>query len=98
MALLKVLMLIRQVHQKSIGTIGTSGTIGTILCYYWYFLDEEFNFQPGFFSGCHDELITSMNLSNIDILNVHGIGYGCIINGISKRETTGLSKNANYKT
>ena len=35
----------------------------------------------------------SMNLSDIAILNIHGVAYHCIINKISKSETMGLLNN-----
>ena len=46
---LKVLMLIRQLHQKSVLFV----TIG--------FLDKEFKFQPDVCNECHDVLMMSMN-------------------------------------
>ena len=36
------------------------------VCYCWYFLDEGFKFQ-------------SVNLSDIDILNIENVDYHCII-------------------
>ena len=35
----------------------------------------------------------SMNLSNIAILNIHGVNYRCIINGISRSEAVNLLQN-----
>ena len=40
------------------------------ICYYWCFLDKGFKFQQDVCNGCHDLLRMSMNLSNIDILNI----------------------------
>ena len=40
------------------------------ICYYWYFLDKKFNFQPDVCNRCHDVLMMSVNLNNIAILNV----------------------------
>ena len=34
------------------------------------------------------------NLGNIDILNINGIDYRRIVNGINKREATNLLENA----
>ena len=36
-----------------------------------------------------------MNLSHIAILNIQGVDYHCIFNGISKSEAIGLLNNAN---
>ena len=35
------------------------------ICHYWQFLYKEFNFQPDVCNGYHDELMMSMNLSDI---------------------------------
>ena len=56
------------------------------ICHYWYFLNKQFKFQPNVWNGCHDLLMTSMNLSNIVILNIKGADYCCIISGISKSD------------
>ena len=48
------------------------------------FLDKGFQFQPNICNGCHDVLMTYMNLSDIAILKIHRFDYCCIINGISK--------------
>ena len=37
----------------------------------------------------------SMNLSNISILNIHGVNYRCIIKRISNSEAMGLLNNPN---
>ena len=55
-------------------------------CHYWYFLDKGFKFQSEVWNGCHDVLMMSMNLSDIAILKLKVIDYGCIISGISKSE------------
>ena len=39
----------------------------------------------------------SMNLSNIAILNIHGVGYCCITSGFSKSEALGLLKIFKFK-
>ena len=77
---LKVLVLIRQVHQKNVlfSTIGIKG----------------FKFQLDIHNECHDALIMSMNLSGIAILNIQGVDYHCIINRISKGEDINLLQNA----
>ena len=59
---LKILMLIRQVHQKS----AIFFTIGI-------FVDKGFKFQPNICHGCHGALMISMNFTDIAILNIHGV-------------------------
>ena len=63
------------------------------ICHYWYFLDKGFKFQPNVYNGCCNVLMMSMNLSNIAILNMQGVDYCCIIDGISKSETINLMQN-----
>ena len=65
------------------------------ICYYWYFLDKAFTFEPYVCNGCHDVLVVSVNLSNIAILNINGADYLCSINKISKISTLNLPANAN---
>ena len=58
------------------------------------FLNKGFKFQPNVSKKCHDLLMMSMNLSNIDVLNIKGSDYCCIINGVSKNEAINLMQNA----
>ena len=62
------------------------------ICHYWYFLDKGFKFQLDVCSGCHDVLMTSINLSDIAILNIGGVDYQCIINGMRKSKTVNLTE------
>ena len=52
--------------------------------YYWYFSSYSFKFQPNDCSRCHDLLMMSINL--IDLTNIKGFDYHCIISLISKKE------------
>ena len=45
------------------------------ICHCWYFLDKGFKFQPYVCNGCHDVLMLSINLGNINILKSHGVDY-----------------------
>ena len=64
------------------------------ICQYWHFSDKGFNFQPYVCNGCNDVLMMSMSLSSIAILNINGVDYLCIINGISKSEAENLLQKA----
>ena len=44
-------------------------------------------------NGFHDVLMMSINLNDIAVLNIHGVDYRCIINGISKREAVDWLQN-----
>ena len=43
------------------------------ICHFWYLLDKGLKFQPYVCSGCHDVLMMSISLSDIAILNIHGV-------------------------
>ena len=64
--------------------------------HYWYFINKGFKFQPDACNGYQDALLMYMNLNDIAIfndiaiLNVRGIDYCYIINGISKSEAMGV--------
>ena len=49
-----------------------------IICHYWFF-DHRFKFEDFVSNGRH-------GLSDIAIIPVKGVDYGCIIHGISKSE------------
>ena len=63
------------------------------ICHYWYFLNKGFKFQPNVCDACHYLLMMSMVVSDVDILNVKGADYCCIISGISKSEAINLMQN-----
>ena len=79
---LKELMLIKQVHQKSVISV----TIAI-------FLNHSFKFQPNVCNRCYDLFMMSMNLSDM-LLKNKGSDYHCIINLIRKHEKT-ISKKFN---
>ena len=62
----------------------TSASKECDICYYWYFLNFSFQFQPNVFNICRDLLMMSMNLSDIANLNIKCSDYCCINNLISK--------------
>ena len=61
--------------------------------HYWCFLSYSFKFQPNVCSRCYD-LLMSVNLSGIAILNIKGSDYRCIISLISKNKAKNLLQNA----
>ena len=56
----------------------TSATKDCDVCHYWYFLNYSFKFKPNVCNKFHD-LLMSINLSEIAILNIKGSDYPCII-------------------
>ena len=77
---LKKLLLIKQVHQKS------------MIFVIWYFLNYSFQFQLDVCNRCHDLLMMSMNLilNNISVLNLKGSNYHSIISLISKNKLNAI--------
>ena len=65
------------------------------ICHYWYYLNEDFKFQPNVCNTSHDLLNMSMDLSDIAILNIEGSDYCCVISRITKNEAIRLMHNAN---
>ena len=65
-----------------------------IVSHYWCFRDKSFKFQPDVWNRCHDVLMISINLDDIAILNIRGVDYRCVVNGISKSKTVNLLQNA----
>ena len=57
---------------EGIGVNKTSKSKKCDNCHYWYFWDKGFSFQPDI---CNEVLMTSMNLSDIAILNINGALY-----------------------
>ena len=64
------------------------------ICWYWYFLNYSFKFQPNVCNRYHDLLMMSVNLSDIVILNNRGADYCWIITLINKNEAINLLQNA----
>ena len=55
-----------------------------IICYYWYFLDKGFRFQPVVSNGSHDELIISIDIYSIATLNIDWLDYLSIVIALVK--------------
>ena len=62
------------------------------ICHYWYFLDKGFKFQPYVWNFCHDVLMMSMNL-----MNINGVDYRCIIISMSKSKALNLLQKVDLK-
>ena len=62
-------------------------------CHCWYFLNYSFKLQPNVCNKCYD-LLMSLNLHDIAILNIKGSDYRCIITYIRKNKAVNLIQNA----
>ena len=72
----------------------TSASKECMLCYYWYFKDVGYKFEPHVCNKCHDVLMTAYELKNIAILNVKSVDYRCIFLGISRNEAVDILNNS----
>ena len=71
----------------------TSASKEWIICY--HFLDQRIKFQEDICNWCHDVSMMSVNLSNIAILNTHGVDFCRIVSRIRKSGSMDLLNNAN---
>ena len=60
-----------------------------MFCHYSLF-NHGFKFQGSVCNGCHDLPILSVNTSDIAIISIKDVDYGCIIHYISKSEKINL--------
>ena len=60
------------------------------ICYYWYFLNKGFKFQPNICNRFHNLLMMSRSLSDIVVLNIKSANFRCIISRIMKNEAINL--------
>ena len=61
----------------------SNNTKERIICHYW-FLNHGYEFQGYVFNGCHDLIMSSVNISDIEIITLKNLDYHCIIHNISK--------------
>ena len=60
------------------------------------FSDKQFKFQSDVCNGCND-ILMSMNLTDVAVLNIHGAGYCCIITRINKSAASNFLQEANLE-
>ena len=44
-----------------------------MICHYWYFLDDNYKYEPLVCNGCHDVSMMAYELENVAILNIKSI-------------------------
>ena len=45
------------------------------ICYFWYFVDKDFNYDTYLCNGCHDLMQKAMSFKNAAIFSVKGNDY-----------------------
>ena len=71
----------------------TSASKECMLCHYWYFKDVGFKFKPHVCNKCSIGCIFSKS-KRIEILNVKGVDYRCILCGISRNKAVNILNNS----
>ena len=45
------------------------------ICYYWYFLDKHFKYEPYLCYGCHNLMGKAINFNDVAIVSIKGSDY-----------------------
>ena len=71
----------------------TNASRECMLCHYWYFNDVRFKFKLQVCNKCSIGCIFSKS-KRIEILNVKGVDYRCILCGISRNKAVNILNNS----
>ena len=63
------------------------------ICYYWNFLNKNFNYEPYLCNGCHDLLQKAMNF-NVAIASIKGNDYRIHFCCMSKDDAISIMNNS----
>ena len=65
------------------------------ICQYWYFLDQNFNYQPYLCNGCLDLMQKAISFNDIAIVFVKGNDYRIHFWYMSKDDAISIMHNSN---
>ena len=65
------------------------------ICYYWYFLDKNFTYEPYLCNGCHDLMPKTVSFNNAAVVSIKGSDYFCFM---SKNDAINLLNNSALST
>ena len=65
-----------------------------MICYYWYFKDIGYKYEPHVCNGCHDLSMVVYNLNDFMILNIKGVDSRCYVLDMSKNDAITLLNNS----
>ena len=82
----KELILIKQMHQKSV-----------IFLIDYNFLDKDFKYESYLFNGCHDLMQKTMTFNDIAIVSVKISDYRIYFGYMSKDDAINIIKNSNLE-
>ena len=64
------------------------------ICHYWYFLNNNFSYEPYLCNGCHNLMQKALNFNDIAIVSIKGNDYRIHFWYMSKNDTTNLINNS----
>ena len=67
------------------------------ICYYWYFLDKNFNYQKYLCNSCHNLMQKAMSFNDVAIVSIKGNDYRIPFWYMSKDDAIALMANSNLK-
>ena len=53
----------------------TSASRECKICFYWYFIDKSFNYEPYLCNGCHGLMQKAVNFNNVAVVSFEGNNY-----------------------
>ena len=80
---------------EGIDTNKTNASKECDICYYWYFLDKGFNYEPYLCNGCHDLMQKAMNFNDVAYVSVKGSDYRIHYWYMTKDDAINITKNSN---
>ena len=64
------------------------------ICYYWYFLDKNFNYESCFCNGCHDLMQKAMNFNDVATVSIKENGCRIHFWYMSKDDAISIMNNS----
>ena len=65
------------------------------ICYYWYFKDIGFKYEPYLCNGYHGLMQKAINVNDVAIISIKGSDYRIHLWYMSKDDATNIMKNSN---
>ena len=65
------------------------------ICYYWYFKDISFKYEPYLCNGCHSLMHKAINFNDVVVVSIKGSSYRIHFWYMSKNNAINIMKNSN---
>ena len=73
----------------------TSASKECDICYYWYFKNIGFKYEPYLCNGCHDLMQKAMSFNDVAIVCVKKSAYRIYFGYMSKADAISITNNSN---